>query len=151
MSTIYINIKLQRYWERVNEMFSKEFARMRSKACLNYLQCSNTKMWCSACHMTATATSHGRVVCGRCLDPAAPATIAPWSTLIRIPSCRPEPRVIFIPSPSAEHKLTKGVNEISRWFPQHSTWYWDAVFMPVYIIGLFCSEYCENLCNQFYS
>lgn len=83
------------------------FARMRSKACLNYLQCSNTKMWCSACHMTATATSHGRVVCGRCLDPAAPATIAPWSTLIRIPSCRPEPRVIFIPSPSADTSWLK--------------------------------------------
>ena len=64
-------------------------------------------MWCSACHMTATATSHGRVVCGRCLDPAAPATIAPWSTLIRIPSCRPEPRVIFIPSPSADTSWLK--------------------------------------------
>ena len=39
--------------------------------------------------------------------PCRPRTIAPWSTLIRIPSCRPEPRVIFIPSPSADTSWLK--------------------------------------------
>ena len=41
---------------------------------------------------------------------------------------------------------TKGVNEISRWFPQHSTWYWDAVFMPVYIMGLYSVLNIVKIC-----
>ena len=52
----------------------------------------------------------------------------------------------FYPVTISWHKLTKGVNEISRWFPQHSTWYWDAVFMPVYIMGLYSVLNIVKIC-----
>ena len=52
----------------------------------------------------------------------------------------------FYPVTISWHKLIKGVNEISRWFPQHSTWYWDAVFMPVYIMGLYSVLNIVKIC-----